>query len=767
MNTQPYRKFFCLAIVAACGIFSDVQAQGTNPEFPLIPYPSAITAGKGTFTIGPNTHIIAAGHRFDNEVEQINLLVVPYLGKPLQRLEGTGGTNAIVLKYDANIKAPEGYQLKITTGMVTLSAKEPAGIFRGVETIRQLLPPNEHSPVLLKTLVLPAVTIADAPAYAWRGMHLDVSRHFFSIAYLKKFIDLLALYKFNKLHLHLTDDQGWRIEIKKYPKLTEEGAWRSFNNQDSACMVKAKDNPDFIIDPKHIIQKDGKVVYGGFYTQKEMKGVVAYALARHIDIIPEIDMPGHMMAAINSYPFLTANGENKWGKLFTTPICPCKETTFEFAQNVFTEIMDIFPSKYIHIGGDEVDRTSWEQAESCKELMAKNNIHTTAELQSYFINRMEKFFNAKGRKLIGWDEILEDGISSTAMVMYWRSWVPDAPVKAAKNGNLVVMSPGNPLYFDNEPDRNSLYEVYHFNPIPAKLTAAEAKGIVGAQANTWTEKIPSEGRADYMIFPRMTALSEVLWTRKDDYSGYLERLKKQFPRLDALKVSYRLPDVSGLVEHHVFTDLAILNPVKPMPELVFRYTTDGSLPGLNATLLNSPLEIKKNTFIRMAAFTPQGRRGDIYDLHYTQQDLATPVNTLMSTPGLACSYYPGEYKNAKSISGEPKTVFTVDSVTVPKAANAPAFCLKYQGYLDIPVDGIYSFYLNCDDGGILHIADRLVVDNDGPHGPFEKSGQVALRKGLQPITLDFIEGGGGYTLKLKYTVNGGVPVEIPSAWLKH
>jgi len=767
MNTQSYRKFICLAIVAACGFLNDVQAQGTNPGFPLIPYPSAITAGKGTFTISPNTHIIAAGHRFDNEVEQINLLIVPYLGKPLRRLEGTVGTNAIVLKYDANIKAPEGYQLKITTGMVTLSAKEPAGIFRGVETIRQLLPANEHSPVMLKTLVLPAVNIADAPAYAWRGMHLDVSRHFFSIAYLKKFIDLLALYKFNKLHLHLTDDQGWRIEIKKYPKLTEEGAWRSFNNQDSVCMVKAKDNPDFIIDPKHIIQKDGKVVYGGFYTQKEMKGVVAYALARHIDIIPEIDMPGHMMSAINSYPFLTANGENKWGKLFTTPICPCKETTFEFAQNVFTEIMDIFPGKYIHIGGDEVDRTSWEQAESCKELMAKNNIHTTAELQSYFINRMEKFFNAKGRKLIGWDEILEDGISSTAMVMYWRSWVPDAPVKAAKNGNKVVMSPGNPLYFDNEPDRNSLYEVYHFNPIPAKLTAAEAKGIVGAQANTWTEKIPSEGRADYMIFPRMTALSEVLWTRKDDYSGYLERLKKQFARLDALKVCYRLPDVSGLVEYNVFTDQSILNPVKPMPELVFRYTTDGSLPGLNSTVLNSSLPINKNTFIRMAAFTTKGRRGDIYDLHYTQQDLATPVNTLLSKPGLACNYYPGEFKNAKSISGEPKTVFTVDSISVPKAANAPAFCLKYQGYLDIPADGIYSFYLNCDDGGILHIAERLVVDNDGPHGPFEKSGQVALRKGLQPITLDFIEGGGGYTLKLKYSVNGAAPVEVPSAWLKH
>jgi hexosaminidase len=598
-------------------------------------------------------------------------------------------------------------------------------------------------------------------------MHLDVSRHFFSIDYLKKFIDLLALYKFNKLHLHLTDDQGWRIEIRKYPKLTEEGAWRTFNNQDSACMLKSKNNPDFVIDPKHIIRKDGKTLYGGFYTQKEMKGVVAYALARHIDIIPEIDMPGHMMAAINSYPFLTSNGENKWGKLFTTPVCPCKETTFEFAQNVFTEIMEIFPGKYIHIGGDEVDRTSWEQAESCKELMVKNNIRTTAELQSYFINRMEKFFNSKGRKLIGWDEILEDGISSTAVVMYWRSWVPDAPVKAARNGNQVVMSPGNPLYFDNDPDRNSLYEVYHFNPVPAKLAAAEAKGVIGAQANTWSEKIPSENRADYMIFPRMTALAEVLWTNKNRYESYLKRLKAQFSRLDALHVSYRLPDVPGLVEQNVFTDETVLNPVKPLPDLSFHYTTDGSLPQLSSAPLNTAVKISKNTFIRLAAFTAGGRRGDVYDLHYTQQDFAQSVNTLLAKPGLTCNYYPGAFKNSRSVTDEAKAAFKVDSVVVPKQADAPAFILKYKGYLDIPEDGIYNFFLNCDDGGILNIAGREVIDNDGPHGPFEKSGQVALRKGMQPIALDFIEGGGGYTLKLKYSLNGSQPKEIPPEWLKH
>jgi hexosaminidase len=767
MKRYHFRKMIFLALMLGGGIFNGVQAQQLNANFPIIPYPSVLHAGKGIFNVTAQTLIVSSDHRFDQEAGQLNLLLEQYLGKPLQRKLGPVTAHAIVLKYDASIAADEGYRLVITPRSVLLSAREPAGAFRGVETLRQLLPADEHSRTMLKVVSLPAVAIADRPVFAWRGMHLDVSRHFFSIDYLKKFIDLLALYKFNKLHLHLTDDQGWRIQIRRYPKLTEEGAWRTFNNQDSACMLKAKNNPDFVIDPKHIIRKDGKTLYGGFYTQQEMKGVVAYALARHIDIIPEIDMPGHMMAAINSYPFLTSNGENKWGKLFTTPVCPCKETTFEFAQNVFTEIMEIFPGKYIHIGGDEVDRSSWEQAESCKELMVKNNIRTTAELQSYFINRMEKFFNSKGRKLIGWDEILEDGISSTAVVMYWRSWVPDAPVKAARNGNQVVMSPGNPLYFDNDPDRNSLYEVYHFNPVPAKLTAAEAKGVIGAQANTWSEKIPSENRADYMIFPRMTALAEVLWTNKNRYESYLKRLKVQFFRLDALHVSYRLPDVPGLVEQNVFTDEAVLNPVKPLQDLSFHYTTDGSLPQLSSAPLNTAVKISKNTFIRLAAFTAGGRRGDVYDLHYTQQDFAQSVNTLLAKPGLTCNYYPGAFKNSRSVTGAAKAAFIVDSVAVPKQAAAPAFILKYQGYLDIPEDGIYSFFLNCDDGGILNIAGREVIDNDGPHGPFEKSGQVALRKGMQPLALDFIEGGGGYTLKLKYSVNGSQPKEIPSGWLKH
>jgi hexosaminidase len=741
------------------------QAQQNADRFPLIPYPASLVAGQGQFRITEKTVIVTEDPKFNQEAGLLNALIAGYLNKPL-REASKGGGNRIVLRASSST-FPGGYQLKVSPQEALLSAQDGAGMFAAVQTIRQLLPAQEHAVVRGKQLSLPAVQIADHPAYGWRGMHLDVSRHFFSLDYLRKFIDLMALYKFNKFHLHLSDDQGWRIEIKKYPKLTEEGAWRTFNNQDSACIAKSKDNPDMAIDPKHIVQKNGKTMYGGFYTQAEMRGLVAYAAARHIDIIPEIDMPGHMMAAINSYPFLTCNGENKWGTTFSTPICPCKESTYEFAQNVFTEIMDIFPSKYIHVGGDEVDRSSWESSNLCKEFMKAHNLKTSAELQSYFINRMEKFFNSKGRQLIGWDEILEDGISPTAMVMYWRSWVPQAPVKAAKNGNKVVMSPGNPLYFDSPPDKNSIYNVYHFNPVPANLTPQEAKNIAGAQANTWAEMIPTEQRADYMIFPRMTALAERLWTNKDDYAGYLKRLNKHYPRLDALGVHYRLPDISGLVENNVFTTSALLQPTAVLPGSSIRYTTDGSLPSKQSSLLDQPLKIQQDTYIRLAAFTQAGARGDIYDLHYKKQEAVAPVQVATPQAGLLCNFYPGSYKSVKLLTGKGEREFTVEKLIVPAEAKADAFGLKYTGYLDVPEDGIYSFFLICDDGGILNIGGKEVVNSDGWHPPVERSGQVALKKGLQPFLLNFVEGGGGFTLNLKYSLNGSTPAEIPAAWFKH
>jgi len=734
----------------------DSLTHETATRYPIIPWPTTLWPADGEFVAAPGTVLVKADG-FVKEAEMLGRL----FGNRLVVGQRVEGRPCIEMRKDEHVSAEEGYKLIITPGHVVLAARTAAGMFRGVETIRQLLPIEGR-------LVLPAVMIQDAPAYAWRGMHLDVSRHFFSIDYLHKFIDRMALYKFNKFHLHLTDDQGWRIEIKKYPLLTERGAWRTFNNQDSACMRMAKENPDMAIDPAHVIEKDGKQLYGGFYTQEEMKALVAYAAERHIDIIPEIDMPGHMMAAINQYNWLSCDGTSVFGKLFSTPICPCLPGTYTFAEDIYSEIMDIFPSTYLHIGGDEVDRTLWAKSEECKRLMEKEGLKSTAELQSYFIRKMEQFFNSRGRKLIGWDEILEGGVSKTAMIMYWRTWVPKAPVEAAQNGNPVIMTPGNPLYFDGRQDRNSLAAVYNFNPVPRGLTSEQAGNILGAQANIWTEYIPTENRADYMYMPRMTALAEVLWTGRKDYDSYQRRLRLEYPRLDAMKVHYRLPDLEGFLSSNVFIDEGRLDVRKPLDELTIRYTSDGSVPVAGSPVLSGPLVIRESQQLRVAAFRPDGSRGDVYDIKYEKQSLAEPSGVTRVEDGLVCSRYKESFKSVAGMDGrQPDTVMTVGTVAVPKVLEAPSFGLQYRGYLDVPKDGIYSFFLTCDDGGILRVAGREVVNNDGNHPPLEKSGQVALKKGLQKLALDFIEGGGGYALRLKYSLNGSEPQDIPAEWLKH
>jgi hexosaminidase len=741
-----------------------------DARYPLIPYPQLLKPGTGAFMITPATVIVSGNSLFKKEAALLGELFTNSFGKPLQQKTIATGT-VIRLVQDNSFAVPESYGLLITGKEVILSAATPEGIFRAIQTIRQLLPAGieKAGGSTVTRLSLPALQIRDEPVYAWRGMHLDVSRHFFSIDYLEKMIDLMALYKFNKFHFHLTDDQGWRVEIKKYPKLTEEGAWRSFNNQDSVCMKRAVDNPDFAIDPRYIVQKDGKTRYGGFYTQEQLKKLVAYAAARHITIIPEIDMPGHMMAAINSYNYLSCNGKSAFGELFSTPVCPCLPGTFEFAKDVYTEIMDIFPSEYLHIGGDEVERSSWAQSDACKKLMAEKGFKTTAELQSYFIKEMEQFFHSKGRKLIGWDEILEGGVSNTAAIMYWRTWVPKAPVEAAQHGNQVIMTPGSPLYFDTPPDKNSLSKIYHFNPIPDGLTLQQSKLIMGAQANTWTEYVPTENRADYLLMPRMTALAEMLWTRGNDYESYLRRLNTHYARLNLLNVHYRLPDLPGLLERYAFTDYGILNAHAPTGDLTIRYTIDSTAPTSRSKVLTGPVFIKTSQWVRLAAFTKQGARGDVYDLHYQQQSLATPVQTFAPVKdGLRCSWIAGSFKNTAGMQGLTENgVAVVAGVEVPKAAETPSFGLQYRGFLDAPEDGIYTFFLTCDDGGRLVIADREVVDNDGLHAPQERNGQVALRKGLHPFALDFIEGGGGYTLKLQYSLNGSAPKDLPAAWLKN
>jgi len=420
-----------------------------------------------------------------------------------------------------------------------LKRLSPTGIFYALQTLYQLLPADIYGKNRsdIKKWEIPCVNIEDAPRFSYRGLHLDVCRHFFPVEFIKKYIDAMAIHKLNRFHWHLTDDQGWRIEIKKYPLLTEIGSQR----------------PETLIGHyyENMPQQFDNKTYGGYYTQDEAREIVKYAASKFITVIPEIEMPGHAMAAIAAYPYLSCtqkplNVATKWG-VFDDVFCT-RETNFTFLEDVLSEIMAIFPSEYIHIGGDECPKTRWKNCPDCQARIKKLKLKDEHELQSYFIQRIEKFVNAQGRKIIGWDEILEGGLAPNATVMSWRGI--DGGIAAAKSGHNVIMTPMSHCYFDfyqaepaTEPTAIGGYvpliKVYDFEPVPKVLTAEEAKYIIGAQANVWTEYITSASHVEYMAYPRASALSEVLWTNPENknWTRFSANMLNAFDRFKALDIN--------------------------------------------------------------------------------------------------------------------------------------------------------------------------------------------------------------------------------------
>jgi hexosaminidase len=433
---------------------------------------------------------------------------------------------------------PEGYRLSVTkssqdqVGNVVISAPTEAGLFYGCQTLLQLLPPEIFSEKKVEGVKwqIPCVEITDSPRFGWRGLMLDVSRHFFTKQEVMRMLDAMALHKINTFHWHLVDDNGWRIQIKKYPKLTEVGGWRG--------------GIDFGLDPKSSTAYGPDGRYGGFYTQDDIREVVAYAAKLHITVVPEIEMPGHSSAALRAYPEFSCSGKPGAGVY-----CAGKDATFDFLQNVLPEVFELFPSKYIHIGGDEVDKGNWKHCEQCQARIKSEGLKNEHELQSYFIRRMEKFVNAHGKTLIGWSEIREGGLAQNAVVMDWIG----GGREAANEGHDVVMSPTSNCYFDYYQGRDHnvepraiggflpLQKVYSFEPIPGGLAPDKQKHILGAQGNVWTEYIPNIRQVQYMAFPRLSALAEVTWSPKEarNYDSFLRRLKVDEQRLDQLGVNYR------------------------------------------------------------------------------------------------------------------------------------------------------------------------------------------------------------------------------------
>jgi len=510
----------------------------------IIPQPVSLVEGTGRFTITSRTLIwtdagaAAVGRQLARYLE-------PATGFDLRvQSGGAPPAGSIALRIDSTLQrlGPEGYLLDVRPTRIVARAPHAAGLFYAVQTMRQLLPADifRDAPVGGVRWSLPAVRIEDYPRFTWRGAHLDVGRHFMPKEFVKKYIDLLALHKLNTFHWHLTEDQGWRLEIKQYPKLTTIGAWRKEtivgrNRRDAQA------------------QYDGKR-HGGFYTQDDAKEIVAYAKARFITVVPEIEMPGHAVAAIAAYPQLGVTGEplevaTRWG--IFSDILNTEPSTVTFMQNVLTEVMDIFPSRYIHIGGDEADKTKWKASPRIQERIKELGVADEHGLQSWFIRQMDTFLTKHGRRLVGWDEILEGGLAENAVVMSWRG--TKGGIDAARAGHDVVMAPTSNTYLDyaqsndaaNEPIGQStvltLDTVYAYEPVPAELEPQYAKHVLGAQAQLWTEYMAGPKEVEYMAFPRLTALAEVVWTPKDrkDYAGFQTRLAAHTERLRALDVNFR------------------------------------------------------------------------------------------------------------------------------------------------------------------------------------------------------------------------------------
>ena len=511
----------------------------------IIPQPDRVVQREGSFVLNAETCILAAGGARNTGLQLANLLA-PATGFWLNVRSSSGaGSNLIALGLDARLKnlGKEGYRLSVSPERVQVRAFREPGLFYALQTLRQLLPLDVYRSAPVGTLEweLPCVEIEDTPRLGWRGLHLDVARHFMPKSFIKKLVDLLALHKLNTFHWHLTEDQGWRIEIERYPRLTEVGAWRP------ETLVghhrQSIENPVY----------DGKP-HGGYYTQQDVREIVAYAQERFVNVVPEIEMPGHAQAAIAAYPELgnTAHPvqvRKAWG--ISEDVFNVNESTIVFLQNVLEEVLELFPSEFIHIGGDECPKKQWQESPEAQARMRELGLANEEELQSTFIRRMDTFLTDRGRRLVGWDEILEGGLAPNATVMSWRG--EEGGIAAARAGHDVVMAPNTLTYLDyyqsedreNEPLAIGGYlpleTVYHYEPVPAALLASEAHHVLGAQAQLWTEYMPDYRQVEYMAFPRLCALAEVVWTspQHKNYDEFLSRLAYHLGRLDVLDVNYR------------------------------------------------------------------------------------------------------------------------------------------------------------------------------------------------------------------------------------
>lgn len=728
----------------------------------LIPAPASYKAMPGAFDIVQRTSIIASG-KAKAVAERLRDALKPATGYDLF-IDHRPKPRSIELRIDEQESAlgDEGYRLSSSPEGVLIVAPKPAGLFYGAQSLRQLLPTQSFVKKAQPSLSwsVPGCEIVDRPRFSWRGMHLDVSRHFYPVKFIKEYLDWQAAHKMNVFHWHLVDDGGWRIEIKKYPKLTEVGAWREeqgveWNYQNLHFPGKAS----------------GKKLYGGFYTQAEIKDVVKYAADRFITIVPEIEMPGHSTEALASYPELQCNAPAEFlakyvagtGNDYPSMVCAGKDSVRTFYKNVLDEVMALFPSSFIHIGGDECPKDLWKQCPDCQARKGTKGLSSEEELQSDFIREMDTYLDSKGRRLIGWDEILEGGLAPKAAVMSWRGI--SGGIAAAQSGHDVVMSPTSHCYFDFPNASTTLEKVYSYEPVPGELNEAQGMKVLGAQANIWTEWLSSEEEIEMMMFPRAAALAEVLWTKfeRRDFADFSRRLTTHYERLDGLGIAYYIEAPKPKA------DLVMLSSAQPIefmtpstPQSKIRYTIDGTDPTAKSPEYRGAIRLNKAGVVKAAVFRPTGTRSDIVQvaavsLKTEDGEKVNGVNRRVIDGKFSSCPPLDAFKNVASKN--------VIEIGVGEWAGKDDYAMLFEGYLRVPQDGEYTFWLGSDDGSRLWIADVLAIDNDGLHGYEQKRLKVTLPKGDYPFKVVMFEAGGAENLRLFVEGPGLTQRLVPIEWL--
>ena len=738
---------FC-AGMALCFLASCAEPQGEvksyNQGINIIPTPQSLVQHDGFFRLGSNTAIAAASPEAKTVAEFFAAKMRTATGLNIQVAEK--GNIQLSVDPSLDVANDEGYTLDVTKDGAVVVAKTAQGLFYGMQSFLQLLPAEIESPSKVNGIAwqAPAVSIKDAPRFGYRGIMLDPCRHFMPVENVKKYLDVLSLFKMNRMHWHLTDDQGWRIEIKKYPKLTEIASKR--------------------------IDGEG-TEHSGYYTQEEIKEIVKYAADRFITVVPELELPGHEMAAIAAYPNLSCKGEQGtprviWG-VEDIVMCPGKEDMFTFLQDVIDEMVPLFPSEYFHIGGDECPKISWKNCPLCQKRIKEEGLkadskHSAEErLQSYVIQRMEKYLATKGKKIIGWDEILEGGLAPSATVMSWRG--EDGGIAAALMDHTVIMTPGgNGMYLDAyqgdskiEPvtigGYTLLEKTYSYDPIPDTLVAmGKSNYILGVQGNTWSEYMYDEAKRDYMVFPRILAVAEIGWTNLDrkDYKDFERRIENAYVRLDGHAINYHIPQPeqpNGSCNFVAFTDKASLE-FKTTRPIKMVYTLDGSEPTTASTAYTAPIEITETTTLKIASVLPSGKMSPIRTIQVEKQSLAPAKEVAKTTPGLNMEVTDGMYLNVKELEAAQKE--TKKSVikdlkeicSVVKTSESMRGVNQYAavatGYVNIPEDGVYFISSDLEE---VWIDGKLLVNNGGEVKRFSRhDSSVALAKGLHEIKAVFL-----------------------------